>query len=99
MKSSILESDNEKINLLTRWISALDIGKIKKYKLIFLAKDYNFYSFYFQDICGKGINNTLIIIKTENNDIIGGFTLASLESNSLLNYDNNAFIYNLNKKK
>lgn len=100
MKSSILESDKEKINLLTRWISALDIGQIKKYKLIFSAKDYNFDSFYFHDICGsKDINNTLIIIKTENNDIIGGFTLASWEANSLLNYDDKAFIFNLNKKK
>ena len=100
MKSSILESDREKINLLTRWISALDIGQIKKYKLIFSAKDYKFDSFYFHDICGsKDINNTLIIIKTENNDIIGGFTLASWEANSLLNYDDKAFIFNLNKKK
>ena len=99
MKSSILESDKEKINLLTRWISALDIGQIKKYKLIFSAKDYNFDSFYFHDICGKDIKNTLIIIKTEDNDIIGGFTLASWEANSLLNYDDKAFVFNLNKKK
>ena len=99
IKSSILESDKEKINLITKWISSLEIGQIKKYKLIFSAIDYNFDSFSFHDICGKDINNTLIIIKTENNDIIGGFTLSSWEPNSLLIYDDKAFIFNLNKKQ
>ena len=99
MKSSILDSDNEKINLLARWISSLNIGKIKKYKFIFSAKDYNFDSFYFHEICGQDITNTLIIIKTENNEIIGGFTFASWEANSLLNYDDKAFIFNLNQKQ
>ena len=99
MRSSILEYENEKINLLTRWISSLNNGKIKKYKLIFSAKDYNFDSFYFHEICGQDITNTLIIIKTENNEIIGGFTFASWEANSLLNYDDKAFVFNLNQKQ
>lgn len=99
MKSSILEYENEKINLLTRWISSLNIGEIKKYKLIFSAKDYNFDSFYFHEICRQDITNTLIIIKTENNEIIGGFTFASWEANTLLNYDDKAFVFNLNQKQ
>lgn len=98
MKSSILESDSEKINLITKWLSSLGLGKIVKYKLIFSAQDYNFDSFAFHDICSKDITNTLIIIKTEDNDIIGGFTFASWEPNSLVNYDDKAFVFNLNKK-
>ena len=98
MKSSILESDSDKINLITKWLSYLELGKIVKYKLIFSAQDYNFDSFAFHEICSKDITNTLIIIKTENNDIIGGFTLATWEPNSLINYDDKAFVFNLNKK-
>ena len=98
MKSSILELDEEKINLITKWLSSLGLGKIVKYKLIFSAQDYNFDSFAFHEICSKDITNTLIIIKTKNNDIIGGFTFASWEPNSLVNYDDKAFVFNLNKK-
>ena len=98
MKSSILELDEEKINLITKWLSYLGLGKIVKYKLIFSAQDYNFDSFAFHEICSKDITNTLIIIKTKNNDIIGGFTFASWEPNSLVNYDDKAFVFNLNKK-
>ena len=99
MKSSILESDEEKINLLTKWILSLNVGQIKKYELIFSAIDNNFDSFSFHELCSQDITNTLILIKTENNDIIGGFTFASWEPNSLVNYDDKAFIFNLNKKK
>ena len=100
IKSSILEFDNnEKINLITKWLTALNIGKIKKYKLIFSAQDYNFDSFSFHEICSKDITNTLILIKTEYNDIIGGFTFASWEPNSLINFDDKAFVFNLNKKQ
>lgn len=100
MKSSLLGSDIEKINLLTRWILSLNIGQINKYQLIFSTDYYSFDSFCFHDICGQDyISNTLIIIKTENNDIIGGFTLASWKANSLLSYDDKAFVFNLNKKQ
>ena len=99
IKSSILEFDDEKINLITKWLTALNIGKIKKYKLIFSAQDYNFDSFSFHEICSKDITNTLILIKTEYNDIIGGFTFASWEPNSLINFDDKAFVFNLNKKQ
>ena len=100
MKSSLLGSDIEKINLLTRWILSLNIGQINKYQLIFSTDYYGFDSFCFHDICGQDyISNTLIIIKTENNDIIGGFTLASWKENSLLSYDDKAFVFNLNKKQ
>ena len=99
IKSSILEFDEEKINLITKWLTALNIGQIKKYKLIFSAKEYNFDSFSFHEICSKDVTNTLILIKTEYNDIIGGFTFASWEPNSLINYDDKAFVFNLNKKQ
>ena len=100
IKSSILESNTEKINLITKWLLSLNIGQIKKYKLIFSANDYNFDSFYFHEMCGqKSITNTLIIIKTINNNVIGGFTFASWEANSLINYDDKAFVFNLNKKQ
>ena len=99
IKSSILDSDDEKINLITKWLTALNIGQVKKYKLIFSAQDYNFDSFSFHEICSKDITNTLILIKTEYNDIIGGFTFASWEPNSLINFDDKAFVFNLNKKQ
>ena len=99
IKSSILDSDDEKINLITKWLTALNIGQVKKYKLIFSAQDYKFDSFSFHEICSKDVTNTLILIKTEYNDIIGGFTFASWEPNSLINYDDKAFVFNLNKKQ
>ena len=100
MKSSLLGSDIDKINLLKRWILSLNIGQINKYQLIFSTDYYGFDSFCFHDICGQDyISNTLIIIKTENDDIIGGFTLSSWKANSLLSYDDKAFVFNLNKKQ
>ena len=99
IKSSILDSDDEKINLITKWLTTLNIGQVKKYKLIFSAQDYKFDSFSFHEICSKDVTNTLILIKTEYNDIIGGFTFASWEPNSLINYDDKAFVFNLNKKQ
>ena len=98
IKSSILEFDEEKMNLITKWLTTLNIGQVKKYKLIFSAQDYNFDSFSFHEICSKDISNTLILIKTEYKDVIGGFTFASWEPNSLINFDDKAFVFNLNKK-
>ena len=99
IKSSILDSNDEKIHLITKWLTTLNIGQVKKYKLIFSAQDYKFDSFSFHEICSKDATNTLILIKTEHNDIIGGFTFASWEPNSLINYDDKAFVFNLNKKQ
>ena len=99
MKSSILENDDNKILLLTKWLSGVGNGEVKKIKLIYSAVDHDFDSFSFHEICGnEDIKNSLIIIKTENNDIIGGFTLASWRANSLISYDDKAFVFNLNKE-
>ena len=99
MKSIILENDEKYQNLLTKWLSGLGEGEIKKYKLIFNAEEHDFDSFSFHEICGdENIDNTLIIIKTDNNDIIGGFTYASWRANSLISYDDKAFLFNLNKE-
>ena len=99
MKSSILDNDDNKILLLTKWLSGIDMGEAKKIKLIYSAEDHDFDSFSFHEICGnEDIRNTLIIIKTEKDDIIGGFTLASWRANSLISYDDKAFVFNLNKE-
>ena len=99
IKSSILENDENKKNLLIKWITGTGEGQIKKIKLIFSAEEYDFDSFSFHEICGnEDIDNTLIIIKTENDDIIGGFTFASWRPNSLISYDDKAFLFNLNKE-
>ena len=99
IKSSILENDESKKNLLIKWITGTGEGQIKKIKLIFSAEEYDFDSFSFHEICGnEDIDNTLIIIKTENDDIIGGFTFASWRPNSLISYDDKAFLFNLNKE-
>ena len=96
IKSTIIENENHK-NLLLKWIAATSGEKIKKFKLIFSAEEHDFESFSFHEICGdENIDNTLIIIKTENNDIIGGFTFASWTANSLISYDDKAFVFNLN---
>jgi hypothetical protein len=99
MKSSILDKDDNKILLLTKWLSGIGIGEVKKIKLIYSAEDHDFDSFSFHEICGnEDIRNTLIIIKTEKDDIIGGFTFASWKANSLISYDDKAFVFNLNKE-
>lgn len=99
IKSSILDNDENKISLLTKWISTTSGSEIKKYKIIFSAIEHDFDSFSFHEICGnEDIDNTLIIIKTEKNDIIGGFTFASWNANSLISYDNKAFVFNLKKE-
>ena len=99
MKSTILENDENKKNLLIKWISSVAGKEIKKCKLIFSAEEHDFDSFTFHEICGdEDIENTLIIIKTENNDIIGGFTYASWRANSLISFDDKAFLFNLNKE-
>jgi hypothetical protein len=99
IKSKILENDEKYQNLLNKWISGLGEGEIKKYKLIFNAEEHDFDSFSFHEVCGdENIENTLIIIKTDNNDIIGGFTFASWRANSLISYDDKAFLFNLNKE-
>ena len=99
MKSTILENDDNKKIILTKWLSSLGVGEVKKYKLIFSASEHDFDSFSFHEICGsEDIKNTLIIIKTEKDDIIGGFTFASWGANSLISYDDKAFVFNLNKE-
>ena len=99
MKSSILDNNDNKILLLTKWLSGIDMGEVKKIKLIYSAEDHDFDSFSFHEICGnEDIRNTLIIIKTEKDDIIGGFTFASWRANSLISYDDKAFVFNLNKE-
>ena len=80
-------------------MTSLNTGQIKKYKLIFSAQGNNFYSFSFHEICSKDATNTLILIKTVDNNIIGGFTFASWEPNFLISYDDKAFMFNLNKKQ
>jgi len=99
IKSKILDNDDNKVLLLTKWLSGIGIGEVKKIKLIYSAEDHDFDSFSFHEICGnEDIRNTLIIIKTEKDDIVGGFTLASWRANSLISYDDKAFVFNLNKE-
>ena len=84
IKSSILENDENQKNLLIKWLIASEEKKIKKIKSIFSAVEHDFDSFSFHEICGdENIENTLIIIKTDNNEIVGGFTYASWRANSL----------------
>jgi len=99
IKSKILDNDDNKVLLLTKWLSGIGIGEVKKIKLIYSAEDHDFDSFSFHEICGnEDIRNTLIIIKTEKDDIVGGFTLSSWRANSLISYDDKAFVFNLNKE-
>ena len=99
IKSTILENEENYKNLLIKWIKTTENSEIKKFKLIFSAVEHDFDSFSFHEICGdEDIDNTLIIIKTENNDIVGGFTYASWRANSLISYDDEAFVFNLKKE-
>ena len=45
------------------------------------------------------INNTLIIIKTKENNIFGGFTTALLNCTNNYKYDTYSFLFSLNKNK
>lgn len=97
-ESNIINSD-EQISFIVKWIRETNSLKIKNFKLLYRASENKFSEFTFHEICGKeDIKNTLVIIKTENQDIIGGFTYGSWEPNRLFSHDEDAFVFNLNKK-
>ncbi|KAJ5080084.1 pep-cterm sorting domain-containing protein [Anaeramoeba ignava] len=88
--------DIEYIQKLKEWINDNDL--FSKMKLGFSAKNDGFNSQnWHKAVDNKG--ETLIIIKTKENFIFGGFTQVGFNGNSGKIYDSNAFIFSLRNDK
>ena len=98
--SSILKTPEE-YNLLNNKLLSLKNIKISKninYKLLFKSTQDSDKAQIFHQKCDK-INNTLILILTDNGKKFGGFTTQTWEGQSINKKDDNAFIFSLDKLK
>ena len=98
--SSIIKDDNESQKLIVNWIKEKTKKKEIKYKLIFKMTEQGSEGKDFHQYCdNKGPN--LILIKTTNNKIFGGFTPLSWENKAISKFDesNQTFIFSLNLNK
>ena len=94
--SNILDSA-EQITSLSNWLSSFFKKEIK-FKLIYDAGKDGDDASTFHSICDNR-NNTLTIISTSNNKIIGGFLSKSYGGNSGEISDNNAFLFSLDNNE
>lgn len=96
-ESSIMSNFIE-INILSNKFRLIFPGRKVTYYLIYrktrdIDSSYNFHL-----ICDK-IKGTLIVIQTEDNLRIGGYTSETWEGNNISKKDNTAFIFSLNNNK
>ena len=99
-KSSILNDDIKKQNIIFKWIKEKINKKSIKFELIFKMSENGSESKEFHKYCdNKG--PTLTLIKTKKNNIFGGFTTLNWTSNSESIFDktNSTFIFSLNLLK
>jgi len=95
-ESKWLNNNNQYLDLIKEGIRHQLNKDIKSTKLIYrCSKDGDSYSI-FHSKC-DGISNTLVIGKSESNKIFGGFTSQSWDQNEETKYDDNAFLFQLNK--
>ena len=73
-------------------------NKNVKYYLLYRKSRDSDNAFYFHAKCDK-IKGTLVIIETEDNLRIGGYTSETWEGNNISKKDNTAFIFSLNNNK
>ena len=97
-KNSELNPDaNENFNFIKAALSEkLKVNKFT-FKLIYKATRDGDSEEEFHSKCDN-INNNLIIIKTKENNIFGGFTTTLLNRCGNYNYDTYSFLFSLNKK-
>ena len=73
-------------------------GKIQSFNLLYSAEKDGDKAVDFHNKCDN-INDTLIILKTENNVIFGGFTHMAWNSSGIEVKDNRAFCFSINNQK
>ena len=95
--SSILTNFIE-INILSNKFRTIYPGKNVKYYLKYRKNRDSDAAFYFHYKCDK-IKGTLILIQTEDNLKIGGYTSETWEGNNISKKDKTAFIFSLNNNK
>ena len=98
--SSIINNDRDKQNSIINWIKEKYNEKSIKFELIFKMSEMGTKSKYFHKYCdNKG--PSLILIKTKNNKIFGGFTHLNwnIKDGNTKDLNNNTFIFSLNLKK
>ena len=89
---------NEKFNFITQILCEKLKVKEVNYELIYKATKDGDSKEIFHSKCDN-INNTLVIIKTNKNNIFGGFTTALWNVNNNVKYDSYSFLFSLNKNK
>jgi len=92
-KSTIILSGKDQINDL---ISLCEFPAYQKWKLIYRATQDGFEASQFHSKCDDKLN-TLVVIKSENGNVFGGYTEQSWSGQDYKN-DENAFIYSLINK-
>ncbi len=96
--SSIINNDINKQNLIVKWIEEKINKKNIQFELIFKMSIHGYNCEDFHKKCdNKG--ETLILIKINENLIIGGYTSLNWDSSSKWKKDNNTFIFSLTHNK
>lgn len=96
-ESSILKSPVE-LNFLSNKFRLINQNKNAKYYLLYRKSRDSDNAFYFHEKCNK-IKGTLVLIETEDNLRIGGYTSETWEGNNISKKDNTAFVFSLNNNK
>jgi len=89
---------NEKFNFINSTLCEKLKTQKLTFKLLYKATRDGDSEDEFHSKCDN-INNALIIIKTKENNIIGGFTTALLNCINEYNYDDYAFLFSINNNK
>ena len=100
LKSSIINDDIDKQNIIIKWIKEKLNKTSIKFELIFKMSEYGPDPINFHKFCdNKG--PTLVLVKTKNNKLFGGFTPLNWRSEGryLSDESNQTFIFSLNLMK
>ena len=99
-ESSIINNEIENQNLLIKWIEDKINKKVNKFDLIFKMSKNGSKGSDFHNYCDNQ-GSTLILVKTSENKIIGGFTPLNWEKGkgSLIDESGQTFIFSLNLMK
>ena len=97
-ESSSIITNFIEVNILSNKFREIYPGKNVKYFLKYRKTRDIDGSFYFHYNCDK-IKGTLILIQTEDNLKIGGYTSETWEGNNICKKDNTTFIFSLNNNK
>ena len=100
VKSSIINNDIDKQNIIIKWIKEKINKTSIKFELIFKMSEYGPDPLNFHKTCdNKG--PTLVLVKTKNNKIFGGFTPLNWKNSGryICDNSNQTFIFSLNLMK